>query len=160
MKLPNITTLWLRRTLFLPDRTFGVLECEKFYDSFWGFPLCTLEDAVRGDGDPKTVSEWKIPGSTAIPFGEYRVKLAMSPKRKIIVPWVENVPGFEAIQIHVGNEPKDTDGCILVGEYRKKPRAPGAKPALLNSHIAFEKLMDFLEGEPDITLKVIDGRQK
>jgi hypothetical protein len=37
---------------------------------------------------------------------------------RIITPYVENVPGFDAIEIHMGNYPRCTDGCTLVGQTR------------------------------------------
>ena len=50
-----------------------------------------------------------------IPAGIYRARLYNSPKfgRKVIL--LSNVPGFDAIEIHVGNDVGDTEGCILVG---------------------------------------------
>src|SRR6185312_9631630 len=51
----------------------------------------------------------------AIPAGTYKVSYRFSPKHNMNVPHVENVPGFEDIEIHPGNFPKDTLGCCLVG---------------------------------------------
>jgi len=52
----------------------------------------------------------------AIPAGTYNVTLRFSPKHQRMVPHVEDVPGFEEIEIHWGNYPHDTEGCLLVGE--------------------------------------------
>jgi len=73
-----------------------------------------LEDEIREiPGVP--VSEWKIPGRTAIPAGRYRVRLTFSPRFNRVLPELLHVPGFSAIRIHVGNRPEDTEGCVLVG---------------------------------------------
>lgn len=89
--------------------TIGVLmvDDEKFSD--------TLEDKVR---DLK--SEKKVYGETAIPAGKYKVVMSMSSKFKRVMPYLENVPQFTGIMIHPGNTIKDTLGCILVGENKKK----------------------------------------
>jgi hypothetical protein len=89
--------------------TIGVLmvDGEKFSD--------TLEDKVR---DLK--SEKKVYGETAIPAGKYKVVMSMSSKFKRVMPYLENVPQFTGIMIHPGNTIKDTLGCILVGENKKK----------------------------------------
>ena len=53
-----------------------------------------------------------------IPVGTYRARIYDSPKfgRKVIL--LSNVPGFDAIEIHVGNIVGHTKGCVLVGSSR------------------------------------------
>ena len=54
-------------------------------------------------------------GISCIPTGTYNIELAFSERFHMKVPLLQDVPGREAIEIHVGNFPKDTHGCILVG---------------------------------------------
>ena len=76
----------------------------------------------------------KIPGHTAIPEGSYRVLVTLSPRFKEWLPYIQGVPDFEGIRIHVGNYPDDTQGCILVGENR-------LKGMVVNSRIWLHRLM-------------------
>jgi len=125
-------TLDLRRRWITDLSTIGTLWINGEHCCF------TLEDPVRPH---------KIPGGTAIPAGTYPVRLALSPKRKIIVPWIDDVPKYSNIQIHVGNYPKDTDGCILVGtDY--------AENMILHSKVAFERLMAKLKVANQITITI------
>ena len=71
----------------------------------------TLEDAVRDLSKEK-----KIPGKTAIPYGEYKVIFNWSPKFGRNLPRLLNVPCFDGILIHPGNSADDSSGCILVGK--------------------------------------------
>ena len=68
--------------------------------------------------------EEKIVGETRIPAGEYFIKLRDEggmTKRYAKYPlhegmlWLQDVPGFTYIYIHVGNTDDHTEGCLLVG---------------------------------------------
>jgi hypothetical protein len=65
----------------------------------------TLEPPKKTDGSKPR----------AIPAGTYPLTVRFSDKFHRLMPHVENVPGFDAIEIHWGNFPKDTEGCTLVG---------------------------------------------
>lgn len=75
----------------------------------------TLEDQVRD-----LTSEKKVYSKTAIPAGEYEVRVTWSPKFKRNLPMLLGVPYFSGIRIHRGNKANDTSGCILVGENKVK----------------------------------------
>ncbi len=47
--------------------------------------------------------------------GTYAVELTYSPRFSRTLPLLDSVPGREAIRIHSGNWPRDTEGCLLVG---------------------------------------------
>lgn len=98
MKL-RVERLWKKDTY-----TIGKLYVDDKY-------FCnTLEDTVRDLSKEK-----KIPGKTAIPYGEYKVVFNWSPKFGRNLPRLLNVPAFEGILIHPGNTADDSAGCILVG---------------------------------------------
>lgn len=111
----------------------------------------TLEDTDRGltsdmtDGQIKEIKQKSI---TAIPTGRYKVVMnVQSPKFskykqyefcKGYLPRLVDVPGYEGVLIHIGNYPKDTDGCILVGKNT-------VKGAVMESTATFKKLYDILK---------------
>jgi hypothetical protein len=90
--------------------TGGILLVE---DDFFGF---TCEDEFR---------KVKVFGETRIPRGTYQILLrdegGMTVKYRKRFPFhkgmlhLQNVPNFEWIYIHVGNNEKQTAGCILFG---------------------------------------------
>lgn len=57
----------------------------------------------------------KVGDVVAIPQGKYEVVMYDSPHFKKRVPLLLKVPGREYIEIHTGNNPDDTHGCMLVG---------------------------------------------
>ncbi len=91
----------------------------------------TLEDKDRGLTSDMSLSEiqrLKVAGETAIPAGEYNIRMdIISPKYSQKewyrtncnggrLPRVENVKGFDGILMHCGNKAQDSLGCILVGK--------------------------------------------
>ena len=98
-------------------------------------------------------------GKTAIPVGTYVVDMnIVSPKYSVRqvyqelckgrVPRLRNVKGFEGILIHIGNDEKDTEGCILVGMNTKVGK-------VLNSTETFKKLYKkLLTSTNTITIEV------
>lgn len=86
----------------------------------------------------------------AIPVGCYAVTLRFSPKHNRNVPHVEDVPDFEAIEIHIGNYPHDTEGCLLVGSGR-------GTDSVISSTPAFEALYSKLQTADAITIEYTEG---
>lgn len=81
------------------------------------FVCYTCEDEER---------DVKVKGETAIPPDRYEIKLrnegGMTKRYAKRFPgihkgmlWLQDVPGFEWIYIHPGNDESHTDGCILPG---------------------------------------------
>jgi hypothetical protein len=99
----------------------------------------TLEPTIREiAGEP--VSEWKILNKTAIPAGTYNLIIGPSAKFGRDMPRVEDVQGFDGIEIHWGNFPHDTDGCTLLGTDKA--------PAMVkNSVVAFNAFFPKLQAE-------------
>lgn len=62
--------------------------------------------------------QWKdnAPNVSCIPAGRYVAEWTQTPKHPNGVYMLHNVPGRNAIEIHVGNTENDILGCILVGE--------------------------------------------
>ena len=132
----------LVRTTFADDRTLGELYLESL-----GIFCDTLEPHCID-----WLKEKKVYGKTAIPEGRYKVKLAWSQKRGRVVPWLEKVPHFTGIQIHPGNVPKHTKGCILVGEE--------SSGLLLNSNSVFKSLMNQLKEDVDHEITIVSEKDK
>ena len=103
-------TIVLTRDKTTPVSTIGELDV-------FGTKVYTLEDTKRAH---------KVFGETRIPAGTYRLVLrnegGMTQRYKARFPemhkgmiWLEDVPMFEWVYIHIGNSAQDTEGCILVG---------------------------------------------
>jgi hypothetical protein len=62
--------------------------------------------------------------------------------------WLQNVPKFEAILIHIGNTDADTSGCILLGM-----KADLIKGTISQSTIAYSKFY------PKVAKEITEGRK-
>ena len=74
---------------------------------------------------------------SCIPKGHYKVRLRLareSATRDYLHLLVQDVPNRDYILFHIGNSPKDTSGCILVGIGRKQD-------FVSNSRLAMDLLM-------------------
>lgn len=80
-----------------------------------GFNCYTLEDQVR-EVPGRPVTEWKVPGATAIPRGRYKVVIDWSNRFKRNMPHILGVEGFDGIRVHSGATAADTEGCVCVGD--------------------------------------------
>lgn len=100
----------------------------------------TLEDRDRGLTSAMSrldIARIKVKGQTAIPTGRYRIIFTYSPKFRRKMPLLLDVPGFDAIRFHYGNTAADSEGCLLVGENKRKGM-------VLNSRKTFERLNDIM----------------
>jgi len=82
------------------------------------FEAYVLEDTQRFE---------KVAGETRIPSGTYEVRLriegSLTKKYGEKYPtihrgmlWLQGVPGFTNVYVHVGNSNADTAGCLLIGD--------------------------------------------
>lgn|SRR3989338_3584212 len=95
---------------------------------------------------------FKIPGDTRIPSGFYQVRLRREGgthqryQKKFGTAHhgmlhLQQVPGFQYILIHIGNNETETDGCLLVG--MQAVTIPG-EMSVAQSTIAYQKLYDLV----------------
>ncbi len=115
----NIT---VERKWFTPNSTGGEMRLD---GAFFCYTLEPRADPSKGK-------------PYCIPVGQYPVTLAFTPRFQMITPHVMGVSGFEEIEIHPGNFPKDTEGCCLVGSTRDTDFVG-------NSRATFAKLMPQLQ---------------
>lgn len=141
--------LTLNRTSFDAESTQGSLSIDGSFQCY------TLE-LPNVDGKP----------GSCIPQGRYKVGLAPSPKFMAKgesdswvqtyadqMPHLEGIPGRSLIMIHWGNDPGDTEGCILVGQNE-------SVDDLENSRAAFSDLWNKIESsatDADCWITVVGG---
>ena len=79
----------------------------------------TLENPLtRPEGDDRPLG---------IPEGDYPVTIRWSLGFDKFMPHIEDVPGRSGIELHGGNRPSDSHGCVLVGKNRLGPGLIGNK---------------------------------
>jgi hypothetical protein len=88
------------------------------------------------------------PNHAAIPFGNYKVFLTLSPKLDRVTPELDDVPQRSGIRIHAGNSVKDTQGCILVGL--------NDKAGWLSDSLAYErKIVELISDEKSNEISIV-----
>ena len=141
--------LELKRVGFSDTYTIGKLYLDGVY-------FCdTIEDKDRGLLQTMSKSEIekiKIKGVTAIPKGTYNINMdRISPRFSKVkqydfiqgkLPYLESVPGFEGILIHIGNFSKDTDGCILVGKNNIKGQVSNSTETFKQLYLKLKEAKD------------------
>lgn len=126
------------------------------------FSCFVLEDQKR---------EVKVKGDTRIPAGTYRIILRKEgghheryakkyPAIHKGMLWLQDVPNFQYILIHVGNTDTDTEGCLLVGD--SVTQNTTAKGSLSGSGSAYERIYPLIANEiakgSVVTIEVFDEK--
>jgi hypothetical protein len=86
-----------------------------------------------------------------IPPGEYNCMRTFSHKFGYDVFLINNVPGHDYVEIHVGNRNADSEGCILIG-LAEQSFLDGE--CIVNSRIAFTQFMELQSGVNSFKLTV------
>jgi len=100
-----------------PRSTMGELYVGGKYECF------TLELPKEFEGKEN------VSRKCCIPCGTYPVVLYDSPHNKCTVALLQRVPGRDAIEIHIANEPDEILGCIAVGQIRGRDYVGKSKAA-------------------------------
>lgn len=137
----------VQRKIVTPNSTIGQL-------SVMGLDCFTLEDPIR---------KIKVFGHTCIPAGQYVLKLRREGGMDLRYAarfgnwhrgmlWLQDVPNFEYVYLHIGNTPEDTEGCILVG-------ATQERDAIGESEVAYRQIYpviaDAIEAGDDVLIDVL-----
>ncbi len=138
----NGTQLILEREVYTPKSTIGDLY---------------LDNNLNGKvdrGDKYLCNTLELPwrnnqrNISSIPAGIYALEERRSTRHKSHYH-VKDVPNRDYILVHIGNSPKDTAGCILVGK-------TNGDNYISESGDTLKKLRKELKGCKDIQLKVVD----
>lgn len=101
---------------------------------------------VNGDG----ISDRNV---SCIPAGSYPARRYRSPKRGYDVFMLSGVPGRGDIELHIGNLPHDSEGCILLGS---NFGTVNGQHGITGSAAAFARFMSSMTGIDTFTLHVLD----
>lgn len=109
---------------------------------------------LKSDGSPFCVTgEHAYAGLPKLPSGVYICKRYRSPHFGFDVFVIENVPGHNMIEFHIGNEPQiDSDGCVLVG--REFFWRENGSQVITMSRKTFDQFMELQYGVSEFQLTV------
>jgi len=109
----------------------------------------------------------KVNGETRIPNGVYNIELrnagGMTKRYAARFPGLhrgmlhlQDVPGFEWVYIHIGNDDDDTLGCILTGEM---PGSASASQAVVRSSTTaytrlYQRIIDAMDDGETVVIDV------
>ena len=124
--------LTIRRYKDIYDGTLGKFELT-------GVNTVLMTGYTLESAGPDTTARGK---DRRIPAGLYQVVWHRSPKFNRVVPVLHNeqVPKDRYIEIHAGNYPKHTEGCILVGKWANDE-------GVFESVKTLEALLSFIQGK-------------
>ena len=126
--------LTVNRKVFTENSTIGELLIDGIFECY------TLEDIPR---------QIKVDGETCIWSGTYEVIINWSNRFQREMPLLLEVPEFDGIRIHCGNDSEDTEGCILLGQIKLVDQ-------IGNSRLAFDAFYPKLESALKIGSVFID----
>ena len=132
--------LTIRRYKDIEDGTIGKFELT-------GVNTVLMTGYTLESAGPDTTARGK---DRRIPAGLYQVAWHKSPKFNRVVPVLHNeqVPKDRYIEIHAGNYPKHTEGCILVGKWANDE-------GVFESKATLEALLSFIGGK-DLEVEIIN----
>lgn len=91
--------------------------------------------------------------TSCIPVGLYAAHRRTSPKRGYELFELDSVPDRSNIEMHVGNLPHDSLGCILLGTHFGEVNG---QSGVLESKVAFTEWMFRNKGHDHIQLVIVD----
>jgi hypothetical protein len=142
------------------DSTLGLLFLVNDETNKKNFLCFTLEDEKR---------EVKVYGETRIPEGTYQVKYRKEggyhnkytkrfPNIHRGMLHITDVPNFEYILVHCGNDTSHTHGCLLVGDVISQNISK--EPFLGQSSNCYKRIYpiiaDLLESQKHLSIKIIN----
>ena len=142
------------------DSTLGILMLVDDETDKKDFLCFTLEDEKR---------EVKVYGETRIPEGTYQIKYRKEggynnkytkrfPNIHRGMLHITDVPNFEYILIHCGNDTSHTHGCLLVGDVISQNISK--EPFLGQSSNCYKRiypiLSDILDSQKQLSIKIIN----
>lgn len=145
--------LKLLRLSTTKDSTVGVLYRDGIFECF------TCEDPWH---------KMKIPGETRIPAGTYDIQLRTEGgmieryKKKFGeshrgMLWLQNVPGYQYVYLHIGNSASDTEGCILVGSTAHADKHIGYIRDSVSAYLVlYEHIYEALNAGEKVTIQILD----
>ena len=132
--------LIIRRYKDIYDGTLGKFELT-------GVNTVLMTGYTLESAGPDTTARGK---DRRIPAGLYSVAWHKSPKFNRVLPVLHNerVTKDRYIEIHAGNYPKHTEGCILVGKWANDE-------GVFESKATLEALLSFIQGK-DLEVEILN----